>query len=359
MANALSEINFFKYWKFFFALSLLVTLTAVVTLIVRAATSSDGSPFNLGVDFTGGNTYVLQGTARVTTGEIRARLDFLNKEPIVQVSPDEKPTIVIRTPPLTPEERQKMEDLIRGSSWEVLEQVEVGPAFSRDLVVNAIFAIITSSLLILIYLGIRFRFAYAVGAIASIAHDALLVIGTFSLFQFEINVPFVAAILTILGYSVNDTIINFDRIRENLKLYPRMDLIPLVNKSIVQVFSRTINTIGTTLVTVIAVLLLGGSTLKTFMLALAIGFLSGTYSSWFVAAPIVVLFDMMARRAEAAQRIGGTGVRKPAVQPVAGGAPAGVAMPAPELNRTPASPSESINTGRRKKTDKKKKPRRR
>jgi preprotein translocase subunit SecF len=360
MTEPRSEINFFKHWKLFFGLSILLTTAAVVIMIVRAVASETGSPLNLGVDFTGGNTYVLRSSTRVTTGEVRSKLGFLRKEPIIQITEGEKPGIIVRTPPLNAEERQKMQDLIKESGWEVEEQVEVGPAFSRDLVVNAVFAVLVSSLLILIYLAIRFRFAYAVGAIVALIHDALIVLGVFSLFQFEVNVPFVAAILTVLGYSVNDTIINFDRIRENIKLYPRMDLIPLVNKSIVQVLSRTINTAGTTLVTVFAVLIFGGPTLKTFMLALAIGFFSGIYSSWFVASPVVVIFDLLAQRAAAAQKTaGGVTPRKPSRPPVEEALPQETAS-APKDKVPAAGPRESRETvSPRKRGERKKKPRRR
>jgi preprotein translocase subunit SecF len=194
----------------------------------------------------------------------------------------------------------------------------------------------------------------------ALIHDALIVLGVFSLFQFEVNVPFVAAILTVLGYSVNDTIINFDRIRENIKLYPRMDLIPLVNKSIVQVLSRTINTAGTTLVTVFAVLIFGGPTLKTFMLALAIGFFSGIYSSWFVASPVVVIFDLLAQRAAAAQKTaGGVTPRKPSRPPVEEALPQETAS-APKDKVPAAGPRESRETvSPRKRGERKKKPRRR
>jgi preprotein translocase subunit SecF len=359
MANSPPEFNFFKPWKAFFGVSVLLTMAAVAIMTVRTATSEARSPLNLGVDFTGGNTYVLQSAERVTSGEVRRKFTFLKKEPIVQVSEGDQPTIIVRTSPLEGAEREKVQEVIQQSGWEVQEQVEVGPAFSRDLVVNAVFAVLVSSLLILIYIAIRFRFAYAIGAIVALVHDALIVLGVFSLFQFEVNVPFIAAVLTIIGYSVNDTIINFDRIRENLKLYPRMDLIPLVNKSIVQVLSRTINTAGTTLVTVFAVLILGGPTLKTFMLALAIGFFSGIYSSWFVATPVVVLFDMLSQKSAQAQKAGGgVTVRKSSRPP--GGEPEMSAAPsAPGVQAVSAGGSGGTDSGARKRADRKKKPRRR
>lgn len=362
MANSRPEPQFFKYWKVFFTLSAAMTFVAVIVMVVRAASSESRSPLNLGVDFTGGSTYILQASAPVSTGELREKLHFLKKEPVIQTTPGEKPDIIIRTPPLTSEERQQIGDLIKQSGWEVKEQVEVGPAFSRDLVVNAVIAVIISSMLILTYLAIRFRFAYAIGAIMALVHDALIVLGVFSLFQIEVNTPFVAAMLTILGYSVNDTIINFDRIRENLKLYPRMDLVSLVNKSIVQVLSRTVNTAGTTLATVFAVLFLGGTTLKTFMLALAIGFFSGIYSSWFVATPVVVIFDLLSQRAARAQRAAlAPDTRKPIPRTVSGkGAPDIAPSPSGSDRVGAISPStESDSTRKRKKKGEKKKPRRR
>ena len=166
----------------------------------------------------------------------------------------------------------------------------VGPKIGGELVMSAIWAILVSMVLILIYIMFRFELRFGIGAVIALFHDVIITIGLFSLLDIEISIPVIAAVLTIIGYSLNDTIVVFDRIRENMKSFSRQvkDYAELVNRSINETLSRTIVTSGTTLIVVIILYFFGGEIIKDFALALIIGVVIGTYSSIFVASPILV-----------------------------------------------------------------------
>ncbi|MCK9313534.1 MAG: protein translocase subunit SecF, partial [Methanocorpusculum sp.] len=142
------------------------------------------------------------------------------------------------------------------------------------------------ALAMLVYISLRFEWTFGVAAIVSEIHDVLFVLGLFSLFQWEINTPFIAALLTIVGYSINDTIVIFDRIRENLRMKRKEDYASLINRSIAQTLNRSINTVLTSLFALIALLVFGGGNIRYFILAMIIGFIIGAYSSIFVASPV-------------------------------------------------------------------------
>ncbi len=167
---------------------------------------------------------------------------------------------------------------------------KVGPKIGVELLLNAIYAILVAMLLILLYVIVRFEFKFSIGAIVALVHDVIITLGIFSVLDIEISAPMIAAILTIVGYSLNDTIVVFDRVRENLKAASKniKDISELVNKSLNETLSRTVVTSVTTLIVVVVLYFFGGEVLKTFAFALIIGVLIGTYSSIFVASPIVV-----------------------------------------------------------------------
>ena len=156
---------------------------------------------------------------------------------------------------------------------------------------KAINSLLIASLLIVFYITIRFEFKFALAAIIALLHDVIITLGVISLMGAEINSPFIAAVLTILGYSINDTIVVFDRIRENLKKTPSKSLGLVIDNSITQVFRRSINTSVTTLLAIAAILIFGGASIRTFITALLIGVLAGTYSSIFVASPVVDILE--------------------------------------------------------------------
>ncbi len=175
------------------------------------------------------------------------------------------------------------------------ERVErVGPKIGHELIIDAIKAILWSMILILFYVMWRFEFKFSIGAIVALAHDVTITLGVFSIFNIEISAPMIAAILTIVGYSLNDTIVVYDRIRENLKASKKnaKDVAGTVNTSINETLSRTIMTSVTTLIVVVVLYLFGGEVLRNFALALIIGIVIGTYSSIFIASPVVVDWRM-------------------------------------------------------------------
>ncbi len=185
----------------------------------------------------------------------------------------------------------------------IISSDKIGPSIAKDMTYNAIYAVLFSLIAIGLYITFRFkRWQWALGATAALAHNALLVIGIFSMlysfmpFNLEVNQAFIAAILTIIGYSINDTVVIFDRIREYMALYPKRAIGDNINKAICSTLSRTMNTSGTTIVTLIAMFVLGGETMRGFIFALLLGVIIGTYSSVFVATPIA--YDILRRTDE-------------------------------------------------------------
>lgn len=173
---------------------------------------------------------------------------------------------------------------------------QVGPTVGKYLQTNALYLVGVALLLITIYVAFRFRLNFALGALIASVHDLIITVGVIGVLQIPLSVPVVAALLTILGYSINDTIVIFDRIRENIHGQEELGIEPVVDKSIMQSLTRTINTTGTTLISIIPIYLLGDDSLKDLARVLIFGILIGTYSSNFVAAPIVVIWDNFSKR---------------------------------------------------------------
>jgi preprotein translocase subunit SecF len=192
-------------------------------------------------------------------------------------------------------------------------QSYIGPAIGSELMQKALWAILGSMAGMLVYIWIRFEFQWGLAAVVALAHDAVITLGLFSLFGKEMSLPVVAAFLTLIGYSVNDTVVVFDRIRENLRTKrSSMELADLINLSINRTLSRTIITSGLTWVVVVALFLFGGPTLNPFAFVLVIGTVVGTYSSIFIASPILVFWQSIADRSSAPGGAGGPALRRPA-----------------------------------------------
>ncbi len=173
-----------------------------------------------------------------------------------------------------------------------LQVQKVGPAIGKELLRNALYSLVIAALLMLIYISFRFQFKSGVAAVIALLHDVLIVLGFFALTQKEIDGPFLAAILTLVGYSINDTIVIFDKIRENMRQRRNKDTFyDVVNTSINQSLRRTINTSVTTLIAILALLFFGGSSIYNFTLAITIGLVAGTYSSIFIASPIWAIWE--------------------------------------------------------------------
>lgn len=267
-------------------------------LVVLALVSIMTKSLNLGIDFTGGSLFEIKFEKPITLQEINPTLDEIGKSipqfsansRIAQV--DEKGILILRTQAI--DETQKgtvLEGLKTYSKYEVLKSEKVGATVGKELLNSAILSLILGSLLIIAYISFRFELKFALGGVIALLHDIIIAIGVIALLGYEINSSFIAAILTILGYSINDTIVVYDRIRENLKRHKGLSLENIIDNSVNDVMTRSLNTSFTTLLAVLAVLIFGGDTLKSFMVTLLVGIGIGTYSSIFVASPIVYLLE--------------------------------------------------------------------
>ncbi len=194
---------------------------------------------------------------------------------------------------LTPEIKEFLKEKTYLSRIAVLSKESVGPQVGRDLRRRATQATVWALIGMLIYIGLRFQLAYGVAAIFTLAHDVLVVMGIFSLTQRELNLPVIAAILTLVGYSLNDTIVIFDRVRDNLKTMRKQNLLQILNASINQTLSRTIITSGTTFLTVLALFLFGGQVINDFAFTIMIGVVIGTYSSIYMSCSLLYFWKKL------------------------------------------------------------------
>lgn len=279
--------SFMRLWRIWFAFSTLMIVVSVTSILLKG--------FNLGIDFTGGVSFDLAFQRPVSTSEVREVLSGFGLGGSSIVLDEKNPSrAFIRTVPIDEERRKAVLDaLSQRVSPVTSEEVHlVSPAIARDLVRLALLALGIAIVGMLIYISFRFDFKFAVAGIIALLHDPLITLGMFSLFGLEVSSPFIAAVLTIAGYSINDTIVIFDRIRENLKggLKKGVKLDELADSSIYETLPRSINTVLTTLLPVIALVVLGGKTTREFSLALLIGISFGAYSSIFLASPIWVLW---------------------------------------------------------------------
>ena len=273
-----------------------VGLSLVIVVLSLGAFFTKG--LNYGIDFSGGNLFQLRFENPITLNDINNNLDEISKE-INQVNPNsrkvqisEDNTVIIRTPELTETEKTEVLDSLKKiGNFDVNKEEKVGASVGEELKTSAIYALGIGAFLIILYITFRFEFTFAVAAVAALFHDLIIAVGVISLLGYEVDTPFIAAILTILGYSINDTIVVFDRIRENMKRKNKISFEACLDKSVNQVMIRSINTSVTTLFAIIAILVFGGDSLKTFIVTLLIGILAGTYSSVFIATPLVYFLN--------------------------------------------------------------------
>jgi len=289
--------NFLGKTKYFIPISLFLVAVSIVVLIpqIRGLTP--------GIDFTGGTEFTVKfslpvetATLRSVLAEIPAEGTDLSKSVIQDVAG--KNTKVITTQ-LDVEGHQRVIDQIEATLREqfAVEDVSrrsIGQQVSRELAAKGWQAVLLAIVVILVYISWRFRLRYAVGAVAAILHDVIIAMGVFAIFRIEVNLPTIAAFLTIVGYSLNDTIVIYDRIRENLKIDKKGRIFEIINRSVNQSLSRTLNTSFTTFIPVIILFLFGGSVLRGFSVALLIGVIVGTYSSMYVANPILYAWTLKA-----------------------------------------------------------------
>ncbi len=305
MRHFLSEppnIDFLKLKKIGYISSTVLVLLSIAVIFVKG--------FNLGLDFTGGTAVQVKFQQKVSPGEIRSALKLVNLQ-----------DSMIQEIGKTGDEYEIRVSLKKGSSSEIVAKIKkaltekfgkkyeirkidyIGAVVGEELRKASIYSIVAVLLAILVYVGYRFEPIFAIGAVVPLFHDAILTMGVFSLLGLEVDLSVIAAILTVLGYSLNDTIIIFDRIRENIKIRGKKNLLQLVNTSINENLARTLITSGTTLFSVLALYLFGGESLKNFSFALLVGIVFGTYSSIYVASPIIVdLENFFRKRAASSQK---------------------------------------------------------
>jgi preprotein translocase subunit SecF len=258
-----------------------------------------GKIMNFGIDFTGGTLLNLRFTQPVTVAQVREVLHPHGLGGAVIQRSGEK-DIYIRTEPMEGEVRQKLVAELgeKYGGVEILEADTIGPVIGKELRNQAILAVIIAAVGILIYISFRFEFIYASAGVIALIHDAIIATGFMAIFWRNIDTAFIAGILTILGYSINDTVVIFDRIRENLKKpgAHKQKFSELVNRSLNETMARSINTVLTVIVMVLSLLILGGETVRDLCLVLLFGLIAGSYSSLFIASPIVVWWETRNRK---------------------------------------------------------------
>jgi len=266
-------------------------------MIIAGMISMGLNGLNYGIDFTGGTLLHLDIRQEFTLEEARIVLAPLGLEAATLqkvgaegLAEGEKQELLIQTQQLTPAEQDEVFSVFQEryslTEADLLRVENVAAVVGRDLQRQALLALLLAGLGMVAYITIRFEFRFAISAIGALLHDLLAMLAFFSIFQVEVNGPFIAAVLTVLGYSINDTIVIYDRIRENLKTSRKEQFADVVDNSIRQSLVRTINTSATTFIVIITILTLGGITLYPFMLALLVGVFFGTYSSVFIASPL-------------------------------------------------------------------------
>lgn len=287
------NLHIIRNIKYYLSVSIILVVLSIVVFFAKG--------LNYGIDFTGGNLFQLKyNDKKITLTEINDNLDKLS-EKLPQVNSNsrkvqisEDGTIILRVPELKEEDKKEvLNSLQELGAFNLDKEDKVGASIGDDLKKSAIYSLGIGAILIVLYITLRFEFSFAIGGILSLLHDIIIAVGFIALMGYEVDTPFIAAILTILGYSINDTIVIYDRIRENLKRRHNKNwtLEDCMDESVNQTAIRSLNTSITTLFSVIALLVFGGASLKTFIMTLLIGILAGTYSSIFIATPIVYILN--------------------------------------------------------------------
>ena len=287
------NINFLKPAKFFTPASVVLSFVGLVSILILG--------FTYGIDFSGGTEIQIRFQEEVQTENIRANLENLGiSSPFVQkFGEDQQFLIRIPASDQDQENNQKLERVTQSlketfakKNPEIRRVDSVGPQIGQELKRNGILALIYSLLMILIYLGLRFDNKYAPSAVFCLFHDAIITMSLFAIFKWEISVQTIAAVLAIIGYSLNDTIVTFDRIRENVQIMGRKkSFFEICNQSLNEVFSRTLLTSVTTFLALLAMYTFADGVIKDFAFTLIIGVIIGTYSSIYVATPLLLAIN--------------------------------------------------------------------
>lgn len=288
-----TSIDFLGYRKLAYALSALLFVVSIASVAVRG--------FNYGIDFSGGVLIEVKSkSGSVDVDSVRRKLDTLKLDELnLQSFGDAQDELMIRAQANNADEesqrvavKQIKEMLDNDFTFERIESV--GPQVGDELKLSGVLASIFAMLAISMYIWFRFEWKFAVGALVGLFHDLLITVGLVSIFHLDFSLTTIAAILTLAGYSVNDTVVTYDRVRENLQKYKKMPQYDLLNKSVNDIFSRTILTGVTTFLASLALLVFGGDALRSFAFVITTGIIIGTFSSIFICVPVINMFDLRA-----------------------------------------------------------------
>jgi len=277
-----TNIQFLKYKKITLSISIIFCLISFFSLFING--------LNFGIDFKGGSLIEVKSDQSINISNVRSRLSLLNLGDVQIQNFGSDKNILVRVEASSSENNSTVLSRITNelqSFGEIQRTEVVGPKISSELIQKGILAIISAVGLMLFYIWVRFEWQFSLGAVLALIHDVIITIGIFSFFQIEFNLSIIAALLTIIGYSMNDTVVVYDRIRENLRKYKKQDLYDLINSSINQTLSRTVLTSFTTLLALFSLYIFGGQVIKGFTLAMIIGVFIGTYSSTFIASQLL------------------------------------------------------------------------
>ncbi len=287
-----TNINFMKSRVFTYVLSLILVALSFLSIYYKG--------FNFGIDFSGGVLMEIKSEQPINIEEIRSKLSVLNLDELnLQTIGAENKELMIRAQADNANEEAQRKAVVEikkilGDNYEYRRVENVGPQVGDELKKAGIIASVLAMVAIAIYIWVRFEWQFAIGALIGLFHDIIITVGLLSYFRFDFSLTTIAAILTLVGYSINDTVVTYDRIRENLKKYRKMPQLELLNKSINDIFSRTILTGVTTLVAVIPLYIWGGEALESFSFVILAGLIIGTYSSIYICTAFLNLFDLRA-----------------------------------------------------------------
>lgn len=265
--------------------------------VVAAAAMFIMLGLNLGIDFRGGTLLHIKTPGPANISQLRDQVGGLGLGDIQIQSFGEPDEVIIRIE-LQPgggdaqQDGQRKVREVLGSDMQYLRTEVVGPVVSGELAVQGTIAVLAAIFAVLVYIWFRFEWQFSLGAVAALVHDIAITIGLFAILQLEFNLSIIAALLTIVGYSLNDTVVVFDRVRENLRKYKKLPLIDLLNQSINQTLSRTILTSVTTLIALLSLYIFGGEVIRGFTFAMIWGVIIGTYSSICIASPLLLKFGV-------------------------------------------------------------------
>lgn len=285
-----TNIDFLGAKKWTYAISILSFVLSIAVIGIKG--------FNYGIDFSGGILMEIKSEQKINLEELRTRLDTVNIGEInLQTIGDNGDEVMIRAEADNLDEKAQMAAVnkikqILGDGYEYRRTELVGPQVGGELKLAGAIASVVAMLAISIYIWIRFEWQFALGALIGLVHDIIITLGLLSAFGMDFSLTTIAAVLTLAGYSVNDTVVTYDRIRENLRKFTRLPQTELLNKSINDIFSRTLLTGFTTLLAAFALLLFGGDTLRSFSFTIFWGVIVGTYSSIYVSTLILNMFDL-------------------------------------------------------------------